>query len=104
MSLLKDIDNLIDELKNNNKTDELRNILEEKYGNLYKLSSKLFDKIYTSDNLSNEEINIIKTMVRMKIQQDKGQIDKLNADKTIGSLLCKTYVEPMLKDVKPDKK
>ena len=104
MSLLKDIDNLIDDLKNKNKNDELRKKLEEKYNDLYSLSAKLFDKIYTSDNLSNDEINIIKTMIRMKIQQDKGQIDKLNADKTIGSLLCKTYVEPMLKDVKPDKK
>jgi len=104
MSLLKDIDNLIDELKNNSKTDELREKLEEKYVNLYNLSAKLFDKIYTSNNLSIDEINIIKTMVRMKIQKDKGQIDKLNADKTIGTLLCKTYVEPMLKDIKPDKK
>ena len=43
-------------------------------------------------------------MIRMKLQQDKGQIDKLNADKTIGKLLCETYVEPMLKDIKPDKK
>ena len=31
-------------------------------------------------------------------------IDKLNADKNIGEILCKTYVEPMLKNVKPDKK
>tara|TARA_Y100000741_G_scaffold330802_1_gene285647 strand:+ start:256 stop:570 length:315 start_codon:yes stop_codon:yes gene_type:complete len=104
MSLLKDIDNLIDDLKNKNKNDKLREELEEKYSNLHSLSAKLFDKIYTSNNLSSDEINIIKTMIRMKIQQDKGQIDKLNADKTIGGLLCKTYVEPMLKDIKPDKK
>tara|TARA_B000000565_G_scaffold255506_1_gene236305 strand:+ start:4513 stop:4827 length:315 start_codon:yes stop_codon:yes gene_type:complete len=104
MSLLKDLDNLIDDLKNKTKNNELRKQLEEKYTNLFNLSGKLFDKIYTTDNLSNDEINIIKTMIRMRMQQDKGQIDKLNADKTIGSLLCKTYVEPMLKDVKPDKK
>ena len=104
MTLLKDIDNLIDEIKNSEKTPELRQSLEEKYSELNNLSSKLFDKIYTSDNLSTDEINIIKTMIRMKLQQDKGQIDKLNADKTIGKLLCETYVEPMLKDIKPDKK
>ena len=51
-----------------------------------------------------DEINIIKTMIRMKIQRDEGHIDKLNADKNIGEILCKTYVEPMLKNVKPDKK
>ena len=78
MSLLKDIDNLIDDIKNKNKNDELRKSLEEKYIDLYNLSAKLFDKIYTTNNLSNDEINIIKTMVHMKIQQDKGQIDKLN--------------------------
>ena len=92
MSLLKDIDNLIDDLKNKNKINELRKSLEEKYNDLYSLSAKLFDKVYTSDNLSNDEINIIKTMIRMKIQQDKGQIDKLNADKTIGNY----YVKLML--------
>jgi chromatin segregation and condensation protein Rec8/ScpA/Scc1 (kleisin family) len=104
MTLLHDVDNLIHELKNKKKTPQLREELEEKYKDLNNLSNKLFDKIFTSDNITSEEINIIKTMLRMKIQRDKGHIEKLEADKNIGKLLCKTYVEPMLKDIPPDKK
>ena len=104
MTLLKDVDNLIDDLKNKPRNEELRNKLEKKYSKLNDLSGKLFDKIYTSENINVDEINIIKTMIRMKIQRDEGHIDKLNADKNIGEILCKTYVEPMLKNVKPDKK
>ena len=39
-------------------------------------------------------------MIRMKLQRDNGDIEKLQADKNIGELLCKTYVEPMLKKKK----
>ena len=104
MTLLHDVDNLIDDLKNKPRNEELRNELEKKYSKLNDLSGKLFDKIYTSENINVDEINIIKTMIRMKIQRDGGHIDKLSADKNIGEILCKTYVEPMLKNVKPDKK
>ena len=99
MTILKELDNLINDLKGENRTDKLKKEMIEKYNEIFKISEKLFDKIYEKD-LSNDEINIVKTMIRMKIQRDNGVIEKLDADKNIGELLCKTYVEPMLKDKK----
>ena len=61
------------------------------------------DKIYEKD-CNNSEVAIIKKMITMKIQKDNGVIDKFNADKEIGELLCNTYVKPMLNKQKKDKK
>lgn len=95
MSILNNFNNMVNDLKGKKRTNDLKNEIKKKYINIFDLSEKLFDKIYEKD-LSNEEINIVSTMIRMKIQRDNGNIEKLQADKNIGELLCKTYVEPML--------
>lgn len=95
MSILNNFNNMVNDLKGKKRTSDLKNEIKKKYIDIFDLSEKLFDKIYEKD-LSNEEINIVSTMIRMKIQRDNGNIEKLQADKNIGELLCKTYVEPML--------
>lgn len=102
MSILNNFNNMVNDLKGKERTHGLKNEIKKKYIDIFDLSEKLFDKIYEKD-LSNEEINIVSTMIRMKIQRDNGNIEKLQADKNIGELLCKTYVEPML-DKKKNKK
>ena len=102
MTLLNDLNNMVNDLKGNKRTNELREQIKKKYNKIFDLSEKLFDKIYEKD-LSNDEINIVTTMMRMKLQRDNGVIEKLDADKNIGELLCKTYVVPML-DKKNKKK
>ena len=99
MTLLNDLNNMVDEIKNKTRTTELRDKIKKKYNKIFDLSEKLFDKIYEKD-LTTDEINIVSTMIRMKLQRDNGDIEKLQADKNIGELLCKTYVEPMLKKKK----
>ena len=101
MTLLNDLNNMVDEIKNKTRTTELRDKIKKKYNKIFDLSEKLFDKIYEKD-LTTDEINIVSTMIRMKLQRDNGDIEKLQADKNIGELLCKTYVEPMLKKKKSD--
>lgn len=103
MSILNNLNNMINDLKGKKRTNDLKNEIKKKYIDIFDLSEKLFDKIYEKD-LSNEEINIVSTMIRMKIQRDNGNIEKLQADKNIGELLCKTYVEPMLDKKKNNKK
>ena len=95
MTLLNDLNNMVNVLKGTKRTNELKEQMKKEYSKIFNLSEKLFDKIYEKD-LSNEEINIVSTMIRMKLQRDNGIIEKLDADKNIGELLCKTYVEPML--------
>ena len=102
MTLLNDLNNMVNDIKGNKRTNELREQMKKKYYKIFDLSEKLFDKIYEKD-LSNDEINIVTTMIRMKLQRDNGVIEKLDADKNIGELLCKTYVIPML-DKKNKKK
>ena len=93
MSLLNSLDNILKEIKNKNNInkDELKN----KYNDLYNASEKLFDKILQS-NLKSEELNIIRIMLKKKDERDKGLIEKFDADKEIGEVLCDTYVKPML--------
>ena len=95
MNINDTINNMIFELKNKERTPELKKSMEKKYSEIYELSEKLFDKIYTQD-LLDQEIAIIKKMISVKIQKDKGFINKLNADKQIGETLCDVYVKPML--------
>tara|TARA_B100001175_G_scaffold311263_1_gene315446 strand:+ start:814 stop:1119 length:306 start_codon:yes stop_codon:yes gene_type:complete len=99
MTLLNDLNNMVDEIKNKTRTTEFKDKIKKKYNKIFDLSEKLFDKIYEKD-LTTDEINIVSTMIRMKLQRDNGDIEKLQADKNIGELLCKTYVEPMLKKKK----
>lgn len=93
MSLENNLNNLLKEVKysNNINKDELK----IKYNDLYKSSEKLFDKIL-DPNLKSEELNIIRIMLKKKEQRDKGLIEKFDADKEIGEVLCDTYVKPML--------
>lgn len=103
MSLINDFNNMLHDLKNNTKSPEFKKKLITKYNNLYKSSEKLFDKLY-SEECNQNDIQIIKTMLNMKSQQECGNIDKLDADKKIGETLCDIYVKPMLnKDKKPKK-
>ena len=102
MSLIDDFNKMHLELKGQKRTDELKEAMKKKYNKLYLLSDKLFDKIYEKD-CNSSEVAIIKKMITMKIQKDNGVIDKFNADKEIGELLCNTYVKPMLSKQKKDK-
>ena len=102
MSLMDDFNNMVYYLKNKKRKEKLKNECIEKYKNIYKMSEKLFDKIYEKDCNKNDII-IIKQMITMKIQQDNGFIDKLNADKAIGETLCDIYVKPMLKEKDKEK-
>lgn len=95
MSLYDDYKNMYNELQNKKRTPELKKTLEKKYNKLFTLSEKLFDKIY-DENCSSNDLLIIEKMIKMKIENDKGNITKLNADKAIGETLCDVYVKPML--------
>ena len=98
MALINDFNNMLKDLKENknNKTDEFKNKLIDKYNKLYNSSEKLFDKIFYSKDYNENDIKIIKTMLNMKCQKDCGNINKLDADKKIGETLCDIYVKPML--------
>ena len=92
MTLIISLNNMLKDVKNNdvNKKD-----LIDKYNDLYKASEKLFDKLL-NPNLKPEELNIIRIMLQKKHERDAGTIEKLDADKEIGEVLCDTYVKPML--------
>ena len=92
MTLIISLNNMLKDVKNNdvNKKD-----LIDKYNDLYKASEKLFDKLLNPD-LKPEELNIIRIMLQKKQERDSGIIEKLDADKEIGEVLCDTYVKPML--------
>ena len=95
MTLFDDYKNMHKELINKKRTRELKQELQKKYNKLFTLSEKLFDKIYDI-NCSSNDLLIIEKMIKMKIENDKGNITKLNADKAIGETLCDVYVKPML--------
>ena len=95
MTLFDDYKNMHKELINKKRTPELKQELQKKYNKLFTLSEKLFDKIYDI-NCSSNDLLIIEKMIKMKIENDKGNITKLNADKAIGETLCDVYVKPML--------
>ena len=97
MSLLNSLNNLLKEIKN--KKDINSNELKVKYNDLYKASEKLFDKIL-DPKLKSEELNIIRIMLEKKEEREKGLIEKFDADKQIGEVLCNTYVKPMLNNKK----
>tara|TARA_Y100000389_G_scaffold184114_1_gene202246 strand:+ start:324 stop:623 length:300 start_codon:yes stop_codon:yes gene_type:complete len=99
MTLMDDYKNMYNELKDKKRTTELKNEMQLKYNELFKLSEKLFDKIYEKDCNKNDLL-IIEKMISMKLQKDKGDITKLNADKAIGETLCDVYVKPILKNKK----
>ena len=103
MSLMYDVNNMVFFLKNKTRTSELKKECIQKYNKIYKMSEKLFDKIYEKDCTPND-ITIIQKMITMKIQKDNGFIDKLNADKAIGETLCDIYVKPMLNEKNKNKK
>ena len=103
MSLMDDFNNMVFFLKNKTRTSELKKECTQKYNKIYKMSEKLFDKIYEKD-CTPSDITIIQKMITMKIQKDNGFIDKLNADKAIGETLCDIYVKPMLNEKNKDKK
>tara|TARA_B100001175_G_C19410090_1_gene590681 strand:- start:223 stop:525 length:303 start_codon:yes stop_codon:yes gene_type:complete len=95
MTLFDDYKNMHNELVNKKRTPKLKQELQKKYNKLFVLSEKLFDKIYDI-NCSSNDLLIIEKMIKMKIENDKGNITKLNADKAIGETLCDVYVKPML--------
>ena len=95
MTLFDDYKNMHNELINKERTPELKKNLKKKYNKLFTLSEKLFDKIYDI-NCSSNDLLIIEKMIKMKMENDKGNITKLNADKAIGETLCDVYVKPML--------
>ena len=80
MTLFDDYKNMHNELINKKRTPELKKTLEKKYNKLFTLSEKLFDKIYDI-NCSSNDLLIIEKMIKMKMENDKGNITKLNADK-----------------------
>jgi hypothetical protein len=99
MTLMDDYRNMFNELKTKTRTSKLKETMQSKYNKLFNLSEKLFDKIY-DENCNKNDLLIIEKMITMKIQKDKGDITKLNADKAIGETLCDVYVKPMLKNKK----
>lgn len=99
---MDNFDNMVQYLKGKTRNVQLKKLCIEKFNKLYKMSEKLFDKIYEKD-CNDKDMIIIRKMITMKIQKDNGVIDKFNADKEIGELLCNTYVKPMLSKQKKDK-
>jgi len=95
MTLFDDYKNMHNELVNKRRTPELKQELQKKYNKLFVLSEKLFDKIYDI-NCSSSDLLIIEKMIKMKIENDKENIKKLNANKEIGKTLSDVYVKPML--------
>lgn len=92
MTLIDSLNNMLKDVKNN---DINKNDLIDKYNDLYKASEKLFDKLL-NPNLEQKELNIIRIMLQKKQEREAGTIEKLDADKEIGEILCDTYVKPML--------
>jgi len=93
------LDNMLYEIKNNKNIN--KEILKNKYSELFNASEKLFDKLL-NPNLKTEELNIIRIMLKKKYERESGLIEKLEADKDIGQVLCDTYVKPMLDKKKDD--
>ncbi len=93
MTLMNSLNNILKDIKNNNNIN--KQDLIDKYNDLYKASEKLFNKLL-DPNLKKEELNIIRIMLQKKQERDEGTIEKLEADKQIGEVLCDTYVKPML--------
>lgn len=105
MTVLDDFNNLYNEIKHkkvNKITDEFKKECREKYIDLYNLSEKLFDKIFTISGPG--EKKIAQKMIEMKLNQDAGIVNKDTADREIGEILCDTYVKPMLNESKKNKK
>jgi hypothetical protein len=101
MSTLEHIlDNMLYEIKNKKETN--KELLKKKYNELFNASEKLFDKLL-EPNLNNKDLNIIRIMLKKKDEREKGDIDKLQADKDIGEVLCDTYVKPLLKKTEKKK-
>ena len=101
MSILEnELNNLLYEVKNKKNLD--KDILKNKYNNLFNSSEKLFDKIL-NPNLSSTDLSIIRIMIQKKDQRDNGLIEKYDADVEIGQVLCDKIVKPLLKKNK-DKK
>ena len=93
MTLIDSLNNILKDIKN---TDNInKEDLINKYNDLYKASEKLFEKLL-NPNLKPEELNIIRIMLQKKQERDAGNIEKFDADKEIGEVLCDTYVKPML--------
>ena len=92
MTLIDSLNNMLKDVKKNNLN---KKDLIDKYSDLYKASEKLFDKLL-NPNLKSEELNIIRIMLQKKQERDAGTIEKFDADKEIGEILCDTYVKPML--------
>ena len=90
---MNSLNNILKDIKNNNNIN--KQDLIDKYNDLYKASEKLFNKLL-DPNLKKEELNIIRIMLQKKQERDEGTIEKLEADKQIGEVLCDTYVKPML--------
>ena len=87
------LDNILKETKNKNNIN--KDELKIKYNDLYQASEKLFDKLL-NPNLPLQELNIIRIMLKKKDERENGLIEKFDADKEIGEVLCDTYVKPML--------
>ena len=100
---MDNFDNMVQYWKGKTRKVQLKELCIEKYNKLYKMSEKLFDKIYEKD-CNDKDMIIIRKMISMKIQKDNGFIDKFNADKAIGETLCDIYVKPMLNEKNKDKK
>ena len=93
MTLIDSLNNMLNDVK---KTDNInKDDLINKYNDLFKASEKLFEKVL-DPNLKSEELKIIRIMLQKKQERDEGTIEKLDADKEIGEVLCDTYVKPML--------
>ena len=93
MTLIDSLNNMLYDVKN---TDNInKDDLINKYNDLFKASEKLFEKVL-DPNLKSEELKIIRIMLQKKQERDEGTIEKLDADKEIGEVLCDTYVKPML--------
>ncbi len=97
MSLYDDYKNMKNDLLHKKRTTDLYNNMKKKYNTLYNQSNKLFEKIYNINSNPNDFL-IIEKMLKMKEENSKGNITKLNADKEIGETLCNVYVKPLLKE------
>lgn len=95
MSSLENVlDNMLYEIKNKKNTD--REVLKNKYNEIFNASEKLFDKLL-DPSLKSNEIEIIRVMLKTKEAKEKGLINKDEADKEIGEILCDKIVKPLLK-------
>lgn len=92
-NLEKSLENILIEIKDKNNINKEE--LKIKYNDLYEASEKLFDKLL-NPTLPEQELSIIRIMLKKKDERENGLIEKFDADKEIGEVLCNTYVKPML--------